>query len=468
MHAPDITRASAATPARAKTYAPLVVPVVAAAFIVLVAAGFAAQPAASQREAGQATKPHKAAIWSSDAEYSTADPDSTGVISQAQRHVDVLTGPDMHGRGYELEGHIKAAAYIESQFRRMGLSPVDGRYRQPFRMPTTLFLEAPVLHVNGRALELGTEFLPGEIGTGGKSRSPLPIFHLEQPIVDNPSEMYGATDGVVILEDRDPEGLSKALSAANTRAAIVLVDALYLAPRPPLVSKPVFYVRRSAWPSDARTVTFDVDPRRRVVRTQNVMARIEGSEPDSTLLLMAHYDHLGSLGRKHFFAGANDNASGVAMLLSLAEYFAHHQPRYSMVFVAFSGEEDGLRGSRYFRRNAPIDLNRVAFLLNFDMVASGEDGVTALGGSRFTTAYQLLEDVNRRLRLGGLSSRDVAPNSDHFPFMEAGIPGFFLYTKDGTQPYHHVHDVPETLEWHDFWHVYALSRQFIHAYMHRS
>ena len=442
-------------------------PVTVAALVVLMAAGVAAQPAASARAAGQTTELHRAAIWPSAAEYSAADPDSAGVIAQAQRHVDVLAGPDMYGRGYEQEGHIKAAAYIESQFKRMGLSPIDGRYRQPFRMQTTLFPDAPVLQVNGRALEPGTEFLPGEIGTGGESRRPLPIYNMEQPIVNDPSGMDNATEGVVIQEGRDPEALSTALAAANARAAIVLVDALYLTPRPPLVSKPVFYVLRSAWPSDARTVAFDVDPRRRAVRTQNVMARIEGNQPDSTLLLMAHYDHLGSLGRRYFFAGANDNASGVAMLLSLAEYYAHHQPRYSMVFVAFSGEEDGLRGSRYFRRNSPIDLDQVAFLLNFDMVASGEDGVTALGGSRFTTAYHLLEGVNRRLRLGGLSSRDVAPNSDHFPFMEVGIPGFFLYTKDGTQPYHHVHDVPETLEWHDFWHVYALSRQFIHDYMHR-
>jgi Zn-dependent M28 family amino/carboxypeptidase len=86
--------------------------------------------------------------------------------------------------------------------------------------------------------------------------------------------------------------------------------------------------------------------------------------PDSFVVFTAHYDHLGLMGRHNFFPGANDNASGVALLISLADYFQHHPQPYSVVFLAFSGEEAGLLGSGYFADHPPIKLSSVRFLIN--------------------------------------------------------------------------------------------------------
>lgn len=77
---------------------------------------------------------------------------------------------------------------------------------------------------------------------------------------------------------------------------------------------------------------------------------IQGTrKPDSMIVLTAHYDHLGGLGNATYFPGANDNASGISMLLSLARYYSNidHRPEYTMVFIAFGGEEVGLIGSQF-------------------------------------------------------------------------------------------------------------------------
>ncbi len=382
-------------------------------------------------------------------------PDSADVIERARAHVEALASPEMHGRGYLYDGHEQAALYIRRQYREMGAAPVGNSYFQPFVFEVGLFPEAPRLMVNGRSLVLGEEFLPAEIGSSGRSVQPVPIAAASQ---------QSSEGRAVITAGRDAEAIERAAEAGAT-AVIVLLDVLSYSPRASAVHIPVFYVARSAWPEQSRTIRYDMSRIDKTVIAHNVLARIEGTaRPDSTIILMAHYDHLGSLGEDNYFAGANDNASGVALLLSLAHYYSNYPPDYTMVFAAFSGEEEGLVGSRYFARRPPIDLDRVAFLINFDMVASGEDGITALGGIPFDAAYQRLLRVNSRLDLGPLSKRAIAPNSDHWYLMKQGVPGFFLYTKDGSQPYHHVRDVPSTLDWHDLWHVYALARGFLESF----
>src|SRR6201999_64747 len=81
--------------------------------------------------------------------------------------------------------------------------------------------------------------------------------------------------------------------------------------------------------------------------SQNVIGYVKGKDnPDSFIVFTAHYDHLGQMGKKVYFPGANDNASGVAMLLSLARYYSkpEHKPKCSIVFIAFGGEEVALLG----------------------------------------------------------------------------------------------------------------------------
>ncbi|RYF23848.1 MAG: M20/M25/M40 family metallo-hydrolase, partial [Flavobacteriales bacterium] len=179
----------------------------------------------------------------------------------------------------------------------------------------------------------------------------------------------------------------------------------------------------------------------------NVAAVIKGStKPDSILVFTAHYDHLGGMGSKTYFPGANDNASGVAMLLNLAKYYAANPPKYSVVFIAFAAEEIGLLGSKYFTENPLIPLKDIRFLWNLDLLGTGETGATVVNATIHPREFALLNKINDEQKfLPKINPRGKAANSDHYFFTEKGVPAFFLYTQGGISAYHDINDKAETL-----------------------
>jgi hypothetical protein len=108
----------------------------------------------------------------------------------------------------------------------------------------------------------------------------------------------------------------------------------------------------------------------------NVVGMIEGKNKDKYILITAHYDGLGMFGDK-VFPGAQDNAIGVAAMLDIANHFSkpENKPNYSIVFIAFAGEEIGRRGSIYFVQNPLITLGNIEIVLNLDLVGSGSGGL---------------------------------------------------------------------------------------------
>ena len=196
-------------------------------------------------------------------------------------------------------------------------------------------------------------------------------------------------------------------------------------------------------------------------QTQNVLGLIEGSNPDSVIVLMAHYDHFGMMGQA-IFPGANDNASGVAMLLSLAQHYSDHQPKHSIIFAAFGAEELGLIGSKYFVDNPPINLSAIQFILNFDISGTGGDGIQVVNGSVYRSEFDHLVDLNRQNGLlPDVRIRGAACNSDHCNFDRINIPGFYMYTLGGIRAYHDVNDRAETLPLTEFDDYFRLMTLFI-------
>ncbi len=182
-------------------------------------------------------------------------------------------------------------------------------------------------------------------------------------------------------------------------------------------------------------------------RTQNVAGYIPGTAcPDSFLVYTAHYDHLGMMGKGTFFPGANDNASGTALMLGLARYFSRHPQRYSVVFIGFTGEEAGLLGSGFFADHPLIRLANIKFLVNLDLVGTGVDGITVVNATEFPDQFKMLSQINDTGRyLVNIKKRGKACNSDHCPFYTRGVPCFFIYTLGGIAAYHNLDDRPETL-----------------------
>ncbi|PLX03487.1 MAG: aminopeptidase, partial [Marinilabiliales bacterium] len=201
-------------------------------------------------------------------------------------------------------------------------------------------------------------------------------------------------------------------------------------------------------------------------KTQNVIGYIQGKS-DSIIMFTAHYDHLGGMGNKVFFPGANDNCSGVSMLLSLAEYYNTNKikPEYTLVFAFLSAEEVGLRGSMYMALHPPFNLKRVKFLFNLDLVGTGSEGIQIVNSTVFDKEYNLLCKLNdKNSYLKQIKKRGEAANSDHYPFYAIGIPAFFIYTLGGTSEYHNPLDISKTLPLTKYKELFSLLTDFIDNY----
>ncbi|TAE76373.1 MAG: M28 family peptidase [Bacteroidetes bacterium] len=200
--------------------------------------------------------------------------------------------------------------------------------------------------------------------------------------------------------------------------------------------------------------------------TQNVVGYIEGTAvKDSFLVLTAHYDHLGRMGKNSYFPGANDNASGTSMVLSLADYFAKNPPKYSVAFILFSGEEVGLLGSEYFVKNPIIPLEKIKFLFNLDIVGTGDDGGTVVNSTIFKEDFERLNKINtEKKHLPKLATRGKAANSDHHYFTENGVKAFYIYTMGGIAYYHDVNDIADTLPLTKYQGVFRLLKDFFESF----
>ena len=205
-------------------------------------------------------------------------------------------------------------------------------------------------------------------------------------------------------------------------------------------------IMRNALPEKIKKVSVNIEAKQQDnYTTQNVIGYISGRVyPDSFIVFGAHYDHLGMMGSKTYFPGANDNASGTAMSLDLSVYFSkpENQPDYSMAFIFFSAEEAGLLGSEYYTEHPLFPLKNIKFMLNLDMVGTGSEGIKVVNGSIFKPEFEKLKALNEK---GGyvksVNERGEAANSDHYYFYKKGVKSFFIYTLGGEyKQYHTVGD----------------------------
>ena len=227
---------------------------------------------------------------------------------------------------------------------------------------------------------------------------------------------------------------------------------------------PVVYILRKALPAPTSKIKIQVDASLINYNAKNIIGQIEGQVPDSFIFITAHYDHLGQMGKKTYFPGGNDNASGTSMVLNLMEYYSNpiNKPRYTLVFILFAGEEAGLLGSEYYTTHPTKDLNKIKFLLNLDLMGTGEEGMMVVNGSIFEKEFSLLEKINSEKNLlKTIGKRGKAQNSDHYYFTEKGVPAFFFYTTGGRTAYHDIYDDGPGLPLTKFKEVFTLISTFI-------
>lgn len=190
------------------------------------------------------------------------------------------------------------------------------------------------------------------------------------------------------------------------------------------------------------------------VTLRNVVGVLPGRDPeigDEMVVLVAHHDHLGGFVGEGdtVYNGADDNASGTAAILELARALAARGPhRRSLVFVTFSAEERGLLGSRSMVDRGDLDIDRVAFLLNLDMIGRNPDQPIAVMGDGFSPGIEVVlaranQGIDVRYDLAGTG---YSGNSDHDPFFDRGVP--FVNFFSGFHPdYHQLADHADKLSY---------------------
>jgi Zn-dependent M28 family amino/carboxypeptidase len=169
----------------------------------------------------------------------------------------------------------------------------------------------------------------------------------------------------------------------------------------------------------------------------NLIGRVLGTRPDSkTLVVTAHYDHLG-LRNGAIYHGADDNASGVAALLAIAQYVTARPLGHPVLFVALDAEEQGLLGATTFLDRPPVPITRIALNVNLDMVSRSDTNEVYVAGTyHYPGLKPILEGVQRRSTVRVLFGHDEPKGShnpledwtfqsDHGAFHKLGVP--FLY-----------------------------------------
>ncbi|MBC8290003.1 MAG: M20/M25/M40 family metallo-hydrolase [Planctomycetes bacterium] len=190
---------------------------------------------------------------------------------------------------------------------------------------------------------------------------------------------------------------------------------------------------------------------------RNVAGWIPGSDPklrDELIIVSAHFDHLGSRGAKAYFPGADDNASGTAMLIEAAEAFAKlkKKPKRSVVFIGFDLEEYLLWGSRWFAAHAPWPIENVKLFITADMIGRslGDlpiDTAFVMGSEHGIGLDETLASVGspRDLSIAPLGIDLIGTRSDYGPFRDRRIP--FLFFCTGQHPdYHKMTDTPDKID----------------------
>lgn len=196
----------------------------------------------------------------------------------------------------------------------------------------------------------------------------------------------------------------------------------------------------------------------------NVVGYVKGKKnPDKYIVVTAHYDHLGVRGGA-IYNGADDNASGTSALFAMAKYFSKNRPKNSIIFVAFDGEEGGLRGAKYFVEHLPVAKSAILLNVNMDMIAHNDVNELYASGTRhypylktYLEPFARSKDARVKLILGhdqpNPPEDDWTNQSDHYAFHQAKIP-FVYFGVEDHKDYHKPTDDFENIN--QTFYVYAV------------
>ncbi len=397
-------------------------------------------------------------------------------LKEGRRITKELCSETYFGRGYIKSGDSLAAQFLVKEFQKRGLKSISNSYLQPFIFDVNTFPGKMEVKLGDKILKPGIDFLVDP--ASGSSNRILKYKYLSRKDYQNPNfwsaamaEMKGdRTNNAVVFDcsnfAKDSLNEIKKVSRyfAEFFDVVIVTD-----------EKFTFSVENEQYNHSLFSIQSAVFEKNSIIQTNieskfkknhlanNVIAKIPAKGLfKKTIVFSAHYDHLGGMGSSTYFPGGNDNASGTSMLFALADYFKQNPVDYNLVFIAFAGEEAGLIGSKYYVEHPLFKLKKIKFLLNLDIMGSGEDGVTVVNGSVFKTQFDQLIKINEEQRLlKEIKIRGKAANSDHYWFSENNVPAFFIYTMGENKHYHDVLDTYQALSFNEYVDIVTLISTFV-------
>ena len=393
-----------------------------------------------------------------------------------KRIVKELSSARYQGRGYARGGANKAGKFLEKEYRKAGADEV---LLQPFTIDINTFPGKMEMWADGRKLKAGVDFSMREYSPGVKGE--FPVYHVDtlnfdadRMFADLAKPEYAnclvCCDFWFAYRHGDAfRRLQKAGECPNGGLIQTWTSPIkfYKAYGHRVVDKPIIWVTPEAI-AGVKSVRLNVENAfLQGYELFNVIAKVEGARHDSCYVFTAHYDHLGNLGRRIYYAGANDNASGTAAIVTLAAYYARHRPPFDMYFLSFSGEDANLRGSEFFANNPVVPLEQIRYLFNIDMIGDNNPVQYCEVSDEGERGFALLETINSEKHyFKALNRGALAANSDHYPFAARHVPCIFLENEDGDAfPFYHtIYDDWKHAVFDSYEPVFRLVRDFVERY----
>jgi len=440
-----------------------------------------------------------------------------------ERVVMDLSDLKYEGRNDYKNGDIKAAKYIIQALRfdmvqpvpeiKMGLPTNDITrgsdalstvrfnkdeisYIQPFFYPLNVMRGNMEFSVDGKKYEPTYDFIMKEFSTGKKGE--FDVYYLDESRYIPKSFISFLNSGefknsfVVIdfelfwkkLDKQGIEIYQTYLGKLTNVGGIILqydnMPTYYKARSKYTVPLPVVGVGPN-FPKNAKKVSINVENEfLKNHEAHNIIAYIKGkTQPDSCIILIAHYDHLGLMGKDIVFPGANDNASGVGMLITLAQHYSkkENRPDNSIMFIFTDGEESNLLGSIYYVNNPLKPLKKIKYLINLDMIGDTGNTITCeTGGNgispqknrtkRGEDGLSLFKEINKEYSFfTNFIQNPLSDLSDHYPFAMNGVPSiYFTIEGDFYSYYHTPRDTAEHTSSENYNKLFKLITEFIKRY----
>lgn len=398
---------------------------------------------------------------------------SQGVNSQdikyVRKQLDILCGPEFHGRGYYKNGDRIAAEHLAGEFKKAGLQKFGPDYFQEYSFNVNSLEEVSV-EINGNELVFGDDYMMN--AKSGSSRGIFNPLLLDADLMRKPSSLLrmlrekGPDNLVVIdstgLNNKDLFSFLKALLLSDQHDIAGLIEVYSNTPgcRVGRVEMPWPYIQlnRKALPETINSIELNIKNKYYdKYSTQNVIGYIPG-QTNKTIVYTAHYDAMGSFGEGNYFPGASDNASGTCMVLDLARYFSLiEKPYYSYAFMLFSGEEAGLMGSKHYVENPLFPLEDIKLVVNLDMVGTGQNGVLLFNGPQRPLEAAIVQKINEQEGyMKEIIQRNGSANSDHWPFHLKNVPAIFFLTTGRAGGGHNIFDTADTLPLYAYENLFRL------------